>query len=351
MNNFFQQWLKFFLPQFDKSYRQVHCRLTLIFSLAILILILIYTSLITVSHNMGRRRFQDNITAQLPPPPQIPENTTLIINKNFRTFEENTKKNLWAFNLLIWMSGSILGYFLTGYLLAPAQEKTREQAEFISNASHELKTPITTIKAELSLLKQEKNKQTIKNSLKVISDENNNLQNLINNLLAFNSSNNQTLDEFSLNELVNGLATKFQKNWHNKKLQFVVTCPANLIILNNQNKISEILNLLLDNAGKYATTNTKVKIIAKQEKRSYQIQICNTGIGISKNEQEKIFNRFYRITDRRVQAQTGSGLGLSIAKKLTAEINGELTLISGLPEKTIFQLRIPKQQISHSQKF
>ncbi|MDO5561398.1 MAG: HAMP domain-containing sensor histidine kinase [bacterium] len=348
MSKLYQPWDKFLSPQFDDNYRQVHRRLTLIFSLAILILIFIYTGLVTVSHNMGKQRFQDGINAQLPPPPQIPDNTTSIINKNFRTFEENTKKNLWAFNLLVWLSGSILGYFLTGYLLAPAQEKTREQAEFISNASHELKTPVATIKAELSLLKQEKNKQTIKDSLKVISDENNNLQNLINNLLAFNSSNNQTLNEFNLNELVNGLATKFQKNWHSKKLQFVVTCPANLIILNNQNKISEILNLLLDNAGKYATTNTKVEIIVKQEKKYYQIQICNTGIGISENEQEKIFNRFYRITDRQVQAQTGSGLGLSIAKKLTAEINGELILVSGLPEKTIFQLRIPTPQVSHS---
>ena len=348
MHNFKQKLNQLLKPNFDPNYRLVHHRLTLIFSLAILILIFVYTSLITFSHNAGRQRFQDNINSQLPPPPQIPADTTTIINTNFHTFEENTKKNLWIFNFLVWTGGSILGYFFTGYLLMPAQKKTLEQAEFISNASHELKTPIATIKTELSLLKQEKIPATIKESIDVINEENNSLQNLVNNLLAFNSSANLSVATFDLNELLTGLATKFQKSWRQKKLQFLVTCPKDLEVCSNQNQISEILNLLLDNAGKYSTPETQIQIVTTAEKKIVQIQVINNGIGISEENQSKIFDRFYRVTDRRVQAQSGSGLGLGIAKKLAEEIKGQLTLVSGLNEKTIFQLRFPQQQLKKS---
>lgn len=326
---------------FDQNHQKIHWRLTVIFSLSILLIIFIYSGLILASHNAGKRKFQENVNLQLPPPPQVFVQTKNIINESFRQYEQRTKNDLLIFDFIIWSAGSVIGYFLTGYLLLPAQKKSREQLEFIGNASHELKTPITTIKTELKVIEAEKTSKNLQSSLKVIQDETDNLQNLVANLLAFNSAQTPSqLIKFNLETLIKGKARKYQKIYQNKKLQFNLNCPLDYQLTSDSQKIGQILELLLDNAGKYATINTQIKISVEQKKDKVQIQITNTGLGIDKENQSKIFNRFYRVTDTQVQKETGSGLGLAIAKELSQEINAQLTLTDGSPTQTTFNLLI-----------
>lgn len=327
---------------FDQNHRKLHWRLTLIFSVVILVIIAIYSGMIIASHNYGRKDFETDVNRQLPPmcvttgAPTAPQ-PNIIIAQNFQKFENRTTRNLWLFDLLVWAFGSIIGYYLTGYLLRPSQKKTNEQLEFIGNASHELKTPIATIKTELVLLKNEKIDKKIANSLKVINDENNNLQNLVANLLAFNSSTSQNnLLTFNVSELINSKAAKYQKLNHKKNLAFIVTCPANLEIKSDPQKYAQILDLLMDNAGKYANAESEIKIIVTQKNSQLSLKITNQGLGIKDEDKERIFNRFYRVTDQKVQSQTGSGLGLSIAKQLAHDLHGELSLTDGNPEHTTF---------------
>lgn len=331
----------YLIPEFDQNHQKIHWRLTIIFSLSILLIIFIYSSLLLASHNAGKRKFQENVNLQLPPPPQFLNQTSIIINESFRQYEKRTKEDLLIFNFVIWSAGSIIGYFLTGYLLLPAQKKSREQVEFIGNASHELKTPITTIKTELKVIETEKTGKHLQSSLTVIKKETDNLQNLVNNLLAFNSAATQPrLIEFDLETLVKGKARKYQKIYQAKELHFNLSCPIDYHLISDPQKVEQILDLLLDNAGKYSTAKTQIKIVIEKKKAHTQIQIINLGIGIPLKDQDKIFNRFYRLTDSQVQKETGSGLGLAIAKKLSQEIGAQLVLIDGSPTNTIFSLLI-----------
>ncbi|NCC71448.1 ATP-binding protein [bacterium] len=113
---------------------------------------------------------------------------------------------------------------------------------------------------------------------------------------------------------------------------------SNQFIRNNIDQLN--IDLLLDNAGKYSTTKTQIKIIIEKKKTHTQIQIINIGIGIPPKDQDKVFNRFYRLTDSQVQKETGSGLGLAIAKKLSQEIGAQLVLLDGSPTNTTFSLLI-----------
>ena len=345
----FPLWQKlahfFDLFHFDKNHQHLHFRLTLIFSLAMLIIICIYSGLLTASHLAGKRKFQENINLHLPPPPTAPapdndnSNTQTIINDGFRAYEKRTQNDILYFDLLIWSIASLSGYFLTGYLLLPAQKKAREQMEFIGNASHELKTPITTIKTELTLMEKNKLSHQLQENLQTIHTEANTLQNLVNNLLAFNSAQDSLhLTPFDLRQLLQEKVNQYQKIYAHKKLTFSIDCPVKSIVHSDHQKIAQIVSLLLDNAGKYATKDTAIKVKVSQNNRHQQIQIINQGLGISAAEEKKIFDRFYRITDARVQKETGSGLGLAIARQLAQELGGQLTLSDGSPAHTTFSL-------------
>lgn len=331
----------YLMENFDHNHQKIHWRLTIIFSLSILLIIFIYSGLILASHKVGKRKFQENVNLQLPPPPQFPTQTNIVINESFRQYEKRTQDDLFIFNFVIWSAGSVIGYFLTGYLLLPAQKKSREQLEFIGNASHELKTPITTIKTELKVIKTEKTGKHLQSSLAIIKNETDNLQNLVNNLLAFNSAETQSHSiEFNLENLVKDKARKYQRIYQTKELQFNLNCPIDYQLTSDPQKVEQILDLLLDNAGKYSTAKTSIKIVIEKKKTRTQIQIINLGIGIPLKDQEKIFNRFYRLTDSQVQKEAGSGLGLAIAKKLSQEIGAQLVLLDGSPTNTIFSLLI-----------
>ena len=237
-----------------------------------------------------------------------------------------------------WQHSRLFFYWL---LAAASAKKSREQLQFIANASHELKTPITTIKTELKVIEMKKINKNLQDNFTVIQSESDNLQNLVNNLLAFNSAQTQPqVVQFNLENLIKGKTRQYQKIYQLKQLQFNLNCPFDYQLTSDPQKVGQILELLLDNAGKYATAKTQVQINVAQKKDKTQIQITNIGLGIVKEDQSKIFDRFYRVTDAQVQKENGSGLGLAIAQELSQEISAQLVLIDGSPANTTFSLLI-----------
>ena len=326
----------------NAHYQKLQFKLLIITSMVILVVILIYTSLILTSQNFARRRFERNLDfasgSQLSPPPPPLVNEALI-KDNFRQFERYVQRNLWIFSSFIWLLGSLIANIFIKKMLWPLQEKSIEQENFISNASHELKTPITTIKTELELFSTEKLSKNSSKSLAVIRQEILILQNLVAKLLQFDQikvKNSQVF--FDLKKLIEQEVKRFDAQLKVKKLRIKYIAPKVVKLKSDEDKIKQIITILIDNAVKYSYSEKMIEIYLKKNKDKLIIDFMNEGCHIPNEAKEKVFDRFYRVTAREVQKETGSGLGLYIAKQLAKQINGELILKKSDDHQIIFSL-------------
>ena len=355
----------------EKTLAKTRWRLAIYFSFFFALIIAIFTSLILDSHRRAHRSFeqkvtrvltnpgehqpipnceQQNVTCRLPPyhEPQTPSSdsssqTPQLILKNIREYSRTIDRKIINFSLLVWMGVSLSAYFFINDLLRPIRQATKRQEDFLANASHELKTPVTTIKTELSVLKTSKISHTVQESLDVIANEIASMQNMIEKLLQSVSrtapvSTKTTITE--LNKMYQHLEKKFSKVYAAKNIRLTSQLTATQLQTDPE-RLEQILTILLDNAGKYASEKSEVILSSAINQHHIKIEVCNRGLGIAPQEQDKIFCRFYRVTDPAVQREIGSGLGLAIARDLAHELKGELSLKNGAPEKTIFCLDLP----------
>jgi signal transduction histidine kinase len=351
---------------FEQHYQQLQWRLTAIFSLTILLLIIIYTGVIVLSHLTGKVGFERSIEERFPNDQNEPSSrdwsyfgeskitilqfdqrrgqmisVPMVVQRNLLTFLKKTFYSLIILDVLLWVIGTTSGYFFIAWLLLPGKKQARSQEEFLANASHELKTPITTIKTELALLEKEKVTDEVRESLVVIKSENLSLQNLVMKLLLATASQEVKLERLEVTALVQGRLRAHQKNYQAKKITFKYAGPKSLVMISDRGKLEQVLDLLLDNAGKYSEVESEVRLVIEVIEGKVVIRVINRGLGISESERKKVFKRFYRVTSRRVQAENGSGLGLAIALDLVKELKGKLELESGRRERTCFKLTLP----------
>lgn len=360
------------------DYQQLQFRLSIIFSLSLLGVIVIYSGLLLISNQFFWRDFERSISERFPEnhhdqirdyafyPQSTPwnnhalvafwwrsdpnkseqESVAMVVQANSLKFSRSTRQLLLAFNLLVWLIGSVAGYYFIGWLLLPAKKAYQEQIDFLANASHELKTPITTIKTELSCCRQAKLSIGIKESLAVIEGENNYLANTVEKLLLNNGQRQIKAQEIELVLLVKQLFTTMQKNYQQQHLTFKLIAKKKIQLITDWSLLKECLVLLLDNACKYANPGSQVILKVYTQNKHLIIEVINQGLGIKKEDQEAIFQRFYRVADGRVNSQVGSGLGLAIARDFAHLLSGKLFLASGSPQCTKFVLQIKKDLLS-----
>ena len=352
--------------QVTSNFRHLRIVLSAIFSLVCLIIIAVYSLVVLSEHSRARYNFELNIWKDLSQdgrerpfnadPRCLPLPGTAYevasdgerppvasaLKKNFNVFNHRMYQRLLLTDALVWLVVSVAGYYFIAWILRPVRDNVSAQQEFIANASHELKTPITTIKTELSLLEAEKMSGSVRASVKTIKDETDNLRSLVEKLLLAVSGSEQTETacRTDLRKLVRERLAVWRKVYIQRRLRFELL-GDNVNIVTKPQVLMTLMDLLLDNAGKYADEKTTVKVELQQFDREVWVDVVNQGLGISREQQEKIWGRFYRVTDRRVQAQAGSGLGLAIAKDLVTNLGGSIQLISGSPDETRFRVVLP----------
>ena len=233
---------------------------------------------------------------------------------------DNEIKKEMLFHLIVLDSiiiilGTIGSYFLSKKTLKPIEENLNLQMEFISNASHELKTPITVITMENEVLLREKNhsKEELLHQIKSNLEEVTSLSKLVNILLELARNNKITLEKIKVIDVVNNACDKL-KILSKKKNITILNNIDNLKILANKDILEEVIVIILDNAIKYSDKNTTIKIYSKNSK----IFIEDEGIGIKEKDLKYIFDRFYRAD--KSHSTEGYGLGLSLAKHLTEKM-------------------------------
>ena len=277
---------------------------------------------------------------------KIRENDSIII------FMENEKtilhiKMILIFSLVAIVFSLIIIYSiskkLSELIVKPAQETLEKQKQFISDASHELKTPLAVIEANADVLENEVGKNKW---LTYIQNEISSMDKLINELLLLAKTENvdstKTYKKFDLSKEVEIIISIFESMAYEKNVKINTNIQKDIMIDGDKEDIKHILSTLIDNAIKHTEEKNDVTIELLKEKNEIILQVKNVGEPIPEEEREKIFERFYRIDKSRNRNEKRYGLGLAIAKSTVEKYNGKIEVIckGGV---TNFKVSIPNK--------
>ena len=224
-------------------------------------------------------------------------------------------------------------------------EKTRE--EFVSNVSHELKTPLTAIKVlSESILSQESVPEEVSREfMQDISNEVDRMVNITNDLLALvkvdQREQSLNIAPTDINQLVEDILKRLSPLAEQKKVVLLYEEVRPVQIDADEVKLVLAISNIVENGIKYTPRGGTVKVVVDSDHQNAYITIQDTGIGIPEEEQDKIFNRFYRIDKTRDRDTGGTGLGLAISRSTVLLHNGSIRITSKPDEGSIFILRIP----------
>ena len=219
--------------------------------------------------------------------------------------------------------------------------------EFFSNVSHELKTPMTSIRGYSELLETGviNDKEASKRALDKIHDEVNNMSTLINDILMISRLENKDIDVIKhpvhIEPLVNEIIDTMQVEIDKKNL-IVNKEISDIVYISNHQHMYQLLSNLITNAIKYNVQNGRITIKSYDQERNIVIEVSDTGRGISKIDQGRVFERFFRCDQGRDKETGGTGLGLAIVKHIVQYYQGSITLTSKLGQGTTFKVVLPK---------
>lgn len=212
---------------------------------------------------------------------------------------------------------SVAAYFLSGLIVRPLKETFEKQKRFISDASHELKTPLTVISANADVLSGELG---YNKWLNYIQDQTDRMNVLVNDLLSLTRLENKTTDfiqtEFNLSQAVTNTALPFECQAFEANKNFVLNIEENIFTAGSEQHIKQMAGIFIDNALKYSKENGTVRVSLTTKDGKPVFSVYNTGTGVKESEKYKIFERFYRSDESRNRATGGYGLGLAIAKSI-----------------------------------
>jgi PAS domain S-box-containing protein len=224
-----------------------------------------------------------------------------------------------------------------------------ERDEFISVVSHELRTPIAIAEGNIGnaefIVDKSGGDTAIKDALKVAHEQIIFLSGMINDLATLSRAERGKLtlivEPINVNKLIEELASTYTPDAEKKKLQLHTKSDPGLELLHSSTLyVKEILQNFVTNSIKY-TEEGSVSIAAKQEENGVRFEVSDTGIGISKSDQERVFDKFFRSEDYRTRANSGTGLGLYVTIKLARIVHAEIDLESELNKGSTFSIFIP----------
>lgn len=239
-----------------------------------------------------------------------------------------------------------LGYFLAGRTLKPIKEMIDEQNRFITDASHELKTPLTALRSEFEVALLDENKLQLKEAKDLIKsgfEEIVNLQGLAGNLLELTQQQKKIgklkAEDVSLLEVVEAAFKKVIPLAKQKHIA-IDNQVDDFLIEGETHSLTELFVILLDNAIKYSSQHSEIKLTTSRAGHHVQIEVRDKGMGIDEKDIPHIFDRFYR-ADKSRSKIPGYGLGLSIAKQIVETHKGSITVWSNVDKGTAVTVRLP----------
>jgi two-component system sensor histidine kinase CiaH len=335
-----------------KSRKQIRQKLTLTYTL----LVLAFGMAVIAAMNIGAMRiFDANPAFDLPRAlsEEIPDNPfgrgrqlllqTLdskeVFRETYEAFieaEEENLERLRTTSLLILIPYTAFaywfGYQIADNVLKPQEDAMDKQKQFVADASHELKTPLTKIQTHIDVLvdrglRGEVDSDEYKETLELVGKFNSEMNELTEDLLLLSSTTKIKKGSHKISQLVMGILPTVEELADAKDLNLTVDFADDFEITANKSLIGRAISNLIENAIKY-TEAGEITITSAINNGRKELTIKDTGIGIPDDKLERIFERFYRVDKSRSRKAGGSGLGLSIVKKIIDEHSFEISVKS-----------------------
>ncbi|WP_163971729.1 sensor histidine kinase [Oceanobacillus halotolerans] len=226
------------------------------------------------------------------------------------------------------------------HMIDSLKENFEKQEVFVSDASHELKTPISIIKSYAQLLRRrgQEDPNVINESIEAIETETNRMQQLVEQMLMLAKQKEVgQFEDVDFVKLIEDTIYTFE-GAYTRDIQFDQDIHS-LIVHGNKSQIQQLLYILMHNAMKYSDDDIIVRL--EHQHNTVTVRITDYGVGIPESEQDKIFDRFYRVDKARSRETGGTGLGLAIAKTIAVAHKGDLKVNSKLGKGSTFSIVLP----------
>ena len=242
--------------------------------------------------------------------------------------------------------------FITIYVIFRQKKLSEIKNDFVSNMTHELKTPISTISLASQMLSDQSisaNTVSLDRISSLIKEESKSLGVQVEKVLQMSIFDqgkmrlkNKHIDiDILINRVVDSFSLQFQKKKASTELHLNA---ENQTVDGDEVHLSNIISNLLDNALKYSNEDPRITISSKAGRKGISIKIADNGIGISKDQRKRIFEKFYRVPQGNIHTVKGFGLGLSYVKKIMDEHHGKISVDSELKKGSEFTLFLPYNQ-------
>ncbi len=225
-------------------------------------------------------------------------------------------------------------------MLEKVENAFNSQEEFIQDAAHELRTPLASMKAQLDLMRSEKfDRKEMEDSLRLLSDMNDRLVKLSEDLLYLDRRKISKLVDYQLDLLIDDLLESLQPLAKKQGVQIKKDLSYDGEIKADPISLSRALRNIIENSIKYGATNVNVRSKLSKDDQQVELKIVDNGKGIPNDKLEHIFDRFYRGDEQ--ELVDGNGLGLSIVQKILDDHNFEYSIKSKVGKGTTFIIKIP----------
>lgn len=228
----------------------------------------------------------------------------------------------------------LITFILSNFVTEPAKQALLREKQFISDASHELKTPLGAISINAQALATEVN-DTI--HIKNIISESQRMGRLIENLLILSrldEKNDIPMSQFSLTDVCEEMILTYESAAYEKHIKYSYTIEPDITIKGNEDEIKQLIAILIDNALKNTTSMGQITANCMKRNNKVILKISNTGNGISEEDLPHVFERFY--TSDHSRENKSFGLGLAIAHSIMMRHGGNISVESSPGEKTVF---------------
>lgn len=254
------------------------------------------------------------------------------------------------FVILVPLAGA--GSFrLAGHVIKPISDAYEKQKQFTADASHEMRTPIAVMKLAVQGIKTDEDSRLSGFSVKtaaMLEQEIDRLGHLTETLMSMARSDSEALsrdfDRVMLSELCREAVEQLRLIAAGKNIGIVSSIAPRISMYGDEYGLHRLVVIILNNAIRYSPAGTEIKVTLTADNNMVDLRIGDQGIGISRSDREKIFERFYRVDKARSRSMGGLGLGLSLAKSIADRHKGKILVEENVPRGSIFIVRLPKSQ-------
>jgi len=274
---------------------------------------------------------------------------TVYVGKDVTAMYNGMEKATWALAILGGLAlifAAAVGYVLSGGAMKPVREAYERQRQFAADASHELRTPLAVVLASADLLRSDPSITSpfLKQVIEDVRDEVKKMTKLVGDLLTVARTDGKAnqikpvrMDPVAAAQQTVRIMRPFAEK---KDIVIDEVLPKHVEINADEQKIRQLILILVDNAVKYTPERGHISVCVQEEKGGVQISVADTGIGIAPDHQERIFDRFYRVDKARSRRMGGNGLGLAIAREIAEAHGGTISVESEMGKGTTFRVHL-----------